>query len=412
MTIPYLPGPEATVGPAVASLIQSVGQIADPNFEFRRTFERALASNPGLLQQLADLEFTSGGELSKNLGSLFSPQALAAVTGARPSVRAQTEKGVGEVLPQLQGLTAEELPQDPTLLQQAGVRALTGTTPGALQQETLEGRLRRVAGNYLATLSPERLSQIGAYASIPAIMQDEHFIKSLELQERLYKLRQQDRISEWYERLQEQSAIWWQHNTGIGTSADWALYFSPEGRKRLERIKTGGAGVTLTADDERLQAVDEYYRTQAPAERKTLDLNRVGTGITQSMQAVLKADNDALRSGMISVLNQQLANFAQLSQLPLIEAKWTEKGEVGQMFPALFGKTLVLINTATKEQISPDDLAGMVSTAQVPQTQGGAGAAALSPERARARALELQGQGKTPDQIFMIMKQEGYNITQ
>src|SRR6266516_4814819 len=179
MGVTYIPGPEATLGPALAELVKGVGHVADPNFEFRKGFERAIASNPQLLQQLADLEYKSPGAITTAFKDVLSPEAFSSLAGTKPSAKAVSEKAISEAIPSVAGLTTEQLPQQPTIAQTAATRELTGARPEELQHEGAAGTMRRAAMEYVGSLPPVDRERLGAYATFPTIMNDEHFVQEL-----------------------------------------------------------------------------------------------------------------------------------------------------------------------------------------------------------------------------------------
>lgn len=319
MGISYIPGAEATLGPALAQLTQAAGQLIDPNFEFRRRFTQALATNPQLLQELADVEFASGGAVSRNLGKLLSPEAFAAITGTRPSAKAVAERSLAEALPSVTGVPVSELPEEPTLAQIGAIRATTGARPGELEQEGAESRLRRLALGYIGSLTPERQQQLGTFVTFPQIMADEHFLAQLDFQERMFRLRNVDRINDSIIRMREANAIWWQQHTGVGTAEDWSDYFSGRAAKRLEKLK-GGETAEFSPADARLLELDEAFQ-QAPAERRALILNRIDLGLTRGIESVQEARSDSERAARLAGLNQLLQERARMGA-PRLQAKW------------------------------------------------------------------------------------------
>jgi hypothetical protein len=67
MGIQYIPGPEQLLAPVAATIGEAVGRMINPNFQFQQGMRQALATNPGLIQQLADIEAMAPGTLG-NLG--------------------------------------------------------------------------------------------------------------------------------------------------------------------------------------------------------------------------------------------------------------------------------------------------------------------------------------------------------
>lgn len=61
--VTFIPGPEALLAPAAREITQGVMHFLNPNREFQRNMQIQLATNPELLQNLADIEHRSPGTM-------------------------------------------------------------------------------------------------------------------------------------------------------------------------------------------------------------------------------------------------------------------------------------------------------------------------------------------------------------
>jgi len=277
-------------------------------------------------------------------------------------------------------------------------------------------------------------------------MADEHFMKQLALQEEMFRARNRDRISDMMARLHEQNIIWWQQTTGRGTTDGWELFFSDQGRKRLEALSGEDPRrpvTSLNAQDRELLDIQRAFQ-EAPAEKRALDLNRVDSGIGRLNAAIDKETDASVRAGLIVAMNQQLMNRARITGATPIHAAWApsesarqhagEKGLAGDVASILgYFKKLRYFDDKNNE-VSPETIDALSMTEPVNQrgvVPGGVAAPAPAPApvaptapqdttvaRAQGRALELQAQGTREGKsgvalrnwILMKMKQEGFNV--
>lgn len=426
MGISYIPGPEATLGPALAELVKGIGTAVNPNAEFRKKFEQALATNPSMVQQLADLEFKSPGSVTEAFKDYISPQTRDAILGAKPSVRAQGEAAVGGAIPSVSGLTADQLPAAPTLAQIGATRELTGVRPEELGQEGAAGTMRRAAMEYVGSLSPADRARLGAYATFPTIMNDEHFAQQLKLQRDIFESRHADRINEWRLQKRTANAAWWQQKTGVGTIDTWDSYFyEPTAQARLEKLQ-GGQITSPTREDMQLLQVDEAAKA-APAEWRLLNLNRTRLGIQQAYKGIKDSETDSERLAKIADLNQLLSERAKFGG-PQVHAEWAPSEEsktlakgkepLGSALGAVLSryKKLRFFDAAGNEideasALSPPEAPQpRVQNPAPPTAQPAPVDTTHSLESARKRAAELQAMGLTREAVIAKLKAEGYNI--
>ena len=393
MTAPIvLPDYGAQLAEALARLGRGVRDIAAPHAEERIAFRKAAAANPAILQNLRDLAeiqgYTPTFEALKNLvpqdlldviTSLEpSPEARIRKAGARAVEQAEPETltalGMADILKLPPAEAARqlalapaiprvaELPPGevgPTAAERGAARFVGGEFPEEAAAGVVQGDLVKLAGQHISALSPERKAELGAYQALPTLMADEHFMKQLALQERMFEARNRDRISDMMTRLAEQNIIWWQQNTGIGTTDGWREFFSEKGRKRLEALSGEDPRKpvsSLTAQDRELLEIQRAFQA-APAEKRALDLSRVDTAIGRLRVAIDKERSTSTRAGFIVALNQQLLNKARITGAAPMHAAWAPAEVPTALEPVMGG----LIRQTTRKLRFYDDKNNEVS---------------------------------------------------
>lgn len=354
MTAPIiLPNYGEQIGESFARIGKSLGEIIHPHAGEQDAFRRAVAANPKLLQNIRDLVVEQPPEeifaaikrfvpqdlidvitnmnpspeatikaAGRRAITQASPEGLAAlglgsVMGMAPTAAAR-ELAVAPKIGEAAGLTPEQV--GPTAAERGAYADVAGQPPEEAGVGLLKGKAVQAAGEFWNSLSPENKAKLGAYSSLPAIMADDHFTQQLALQREIFEARKGDRVSELMLRLKEQNIIWWQQNTGVGTTEGWREFFSPDGSKRLDKLKSG-AVTDITNEDQQLLDIDRAFKA-APAEKRALDLNRTDAGVTKLITAIGKTTDESVRAGLISALNQQFINRARLTDSPPIHAAW------------------------------------------------------------------------------------------
>src|SRR6266576_943967 len=425
-------------GEQLAEAFKNIGgglaEIIAPNAPERHAFRKAVADNPEILQNLADLAYINGPESVFNKSNakfipqdIFdtihslkpSPEAVIRRAGAGAINTASpgqlTALGLGSAmhLPPLEAarqlalspvvpVVAGQAPGDvgTTTAERGAYQTLTGEQPQEGAAGVVQGSLIQLAGKYINSLTPERRAQLGAYQAVPTLIADEHFMKQLALQEEIWRARDRDRISDMMARLHEQNIIWWQQNTGVGTTDGWDNFFSDKGRRRLEQLSGQDPKhpvTSLTADDRELIEIQRAFQA-APAEKRALDLNRADAGIRQLRTAIEKETDSSVRAGFIAALNSQLLNKARISGTEPIHAAWASSeaaramAEGGGAPPGMeglyqgFGAVLsrfrkLRFYNAKNEEVSADAIEAFSNVEAPTNTRGipGAGAGSSTP---------------------------------
>lgn len=130
MTIPYVGGLGEDIGPGLSAIADAVGQILNPNEQFRRQAQALFLEKPELMQKFVDVEKANPGTL-KAFG--FGDKATNLLSGMQESIPALVAR---KIAPKV----ADEL-QDPNSLatRSATTQAVSGQTPGQLQTEDFAG---------------------------------------------------------------------------------------------------------------------------------------------------------------------------------------------------------------------------------------------------------------------------------
>lgn len=310
MGVSYIPGQD--LGPALAQLASSIGEIAKPHVHFQKAFQQALASRPELIQQLADLEGTSPGTLQS-----FEPllgQGLVDVLGSViPSAASTKERLVTPNLEQVANTPVDmlnNLPQTPGMI--AATQYLTGARPQQLQEEQHKSEELVAAGDFVANMTQAEKDELGIHGS-EDILKDPQFIQRLILNRAEARERRSDTIFNYMKQKEISNANYWQQNLGVGTIDDWLNYFSPKGKARLNALEQGAPP---KPEDGALMQVAAAFES-APIRLRATFLNQTVDNIRQLIPSIAKADG-AARSALIASLNQTLIQAGSK-----IVAKWT-----------------------------------------------------------------------------------------
>jgi hypothetical protein len=166
MGISFQPGPEALLAPAAMQISQALQQLLAPNYQFQLGLRQALATNPALIQQLADVEALAPGTLA-GLGAgnvadtiTRTPQSAQGefqqqnrgkiVKNAETNLEADTIKGMMTID---EAKTIFDLMQkDPKLKIEDAMRKITG--------ETATQRAQRPAAELSGALAQDKLNAL------------------------------------------------------------------------------------------------------------------------------------------------------------------------------------------------------------------------------------------------------------
>jgi len=416
MGITYIPGPEATLGPALAQIAQGIGDIIKPGSRQQKAFQQALAQRPELIQQLADMEGQSPGTLESFEG-ILGPELVSVLSRMVPSLRSQRETAIAREIPGIANVPQDQLSQVAQTPAQIGaVASLTGARPQQLVEEAQQGKERVYAAEFISHMSDEDKKRMGVYGTSEGILQDPQFVKQLILGRELTRARRVDDINNFMLQKKITDATRWLDKTGVGTIDDWLLFFSDAGRARIKKIQQGGEP---TEDDMRLLQAAEAF-AQAPNELKYSHLNSVTDNIRQLIPSIDKSDQ-ATRPVLVAALNQNLRSLGSG-----ITAKWGQPQGVfgiGRSLPDwMIGDQLQFVDENNKP-LSQNDALALLSTGQSRATRQpsppGGNSEDVEKTRARARSLAQELfpgvdvgalSSAQKQQIRAKLKQEGYKV--
>jgi hypothetical protein len=147
MGISYIPGPEALLAPAAQQIASGLERFINPNLQFQRQMQAALATNPALIQQLADLESNAPGLLQQmGFGELGN-----SIANVPQSIQAMIQQGS-------RGAVTEAL-RDKSNVDIAATRAVTGQTPTEISTDKVRKLLAEKG--YAAMEDPEVAAYVG-----------------------------------------------------------------------------------------------------------------------------------------------------------------------------------------------------------------------------------------------------------
>lgn len=149
MTIPYLKGADETVGPALSSLADTIGNMINPNAKFNQMMKMAFIQDPGLMQKFVDVEKANPGTLAA-FG--FSDKASDLLSGMQESIPALKNR---LLLPDVAAIL-----QKPATRRVAATELATGKTPGQLEEEDFSEWFTKEGHKLLEQGGPELFMRV------------------------------------------------------------------------------------------------------------------------------------------------------------------------------------------------------------------------------------------------------------
>lgn len=142
MTIPYIGGAGENIGPGLSAIGDALGQLLNPNEQFRRQAQALFLQKPELMQKFVDVEKANPGTL-KAFG--FGDKASNLLGGMEESIPALIARRLAPKI-------ATEL-QDPNsaATRTATTRAISGETPGQLAADDFSGWFAKEGQKLLAS---------------------------------------------------------------------------------------------------------------------------------------------------------------------------------------------------------------------------------------------------------------------
>lgn len=437
MGVSYIPGPEAILGPALAQVAGSVGDIIKPNSRFQQAFQRELSTRPELLQQLVDLESQSPGVVSKQFAPIIGEELATVISSMTPSLNAQKANLVRDALPSIANVPIEMLPEVArTPAQVAAVQTLTGATTDQLtiereqaSQATRAAKQRVAAQRWWNNLSQEQKEgMVGPYGGLDDLLADPNFLQRLAIDWADQQARRADDVYRFMQERRIIDATRWLDTTKVGSIDDWLFFFSDKGRKRLNALQTGTAA---GPDDAPLLAVAAAFGN-APRRDRLKDVNIVVDNLNQTLPKIRNAQDEGERAALIASMNQQLADLGsgfQLQYTSASKAGGKEKPGIVRMIPGVRGREVRFYDREGNEVTQADLVKGLFGGVPAGTSNAGAGAGAgnsgsaggvpnnnFSQASLRARYWQAEGQrqGLTGDSlnnyIRSKLRAEGINV--
>ncbi len=264
-------------GEALASIGQTIGQLADPDREKREQFERFLISDPGNVAALAE-QIRLNPALAETIFDFVPEETLAAIratprtsiqeiegatadflAGAPPDVQdifgRFTAAAMANTNPKEIATLGQELAarlaaiKEPGVARAGAIRDITGLTPGQLSGDAIDAELNtRALGLFQGFEGPSQ-DRTALRNSLEAALVDSDLALQHVRRRELALIgidAGSQAISDRAEEARQQAeAIDMVAQTNIGTSAGWQVYlfnlgFNRRGRTLLQQVRSGG----------------------------------------------------------------------------------------------------------------------------------------------------------------------------
>jgi hypothetical protein len=353
MGISYIPGPEQLLAPAVDQIAKGVMKFLNPNRDLQFAVRGAMATNPELLQHMADIEGNNPGTMAKlGLGPIADiigsvSQSAGALTekalrpGAAGTATAQqgAARSTAEMTTQKNQLNSDIIKKagtimgaDPSISFDAALRTLTGQTGTERTAEETKAKVEQgVASKQLEQLQragqlPKDLSQVnwrskandflnGKLPGSEAVAYFGNTDTSKAFQEAIDGIKQDRQIAastalaalhgdKTVDNFRTQKAFQeYERSGGVGSLATWQKFlFDPATQARAKQLVTGTIKPS-GQDDQDLMQIAQVTKTQVDTD-KLKDIATLNNSLAKQMKAATDAPSDDARQVAIDGLNQ------------------------------------------------------------------------------------------------------------
>lgn len=374
MGIQYIPGPEQILVPAAEQISQGLAKFLNPAKDLQIATQRAMATNPELIQHMADMEASAPGTLhGLGLGPIADlvsmiPQSAAgaAEVAARPGAakEAVAQQGARTATATTTAATAtlnadvvknaaKIMSADPSISFDTALRTLTGETAAGREATKREAQVKtEQAKQTLAQIQrarglPEDLSKVdwtseardfldgnlsGAAATAyfgnrdtqEAFSTAIHGVltqRQLDAQKALAAQRGDKSVDNFRTQKAFQE---YEKSGGVGNLDSWQKFlFSPEAQDKARALMSGAAKPANQEDRDLLQ-IAKVTKTQIDTD-KLRDITSVNDKIATQMKRVDTAASDQEREVGIQGLNELLKQRANLGGLK-VTATYNDRG--------------------------------------------------------------------------------------
>jgi hypothetical protein len=374
MGIQILPGPDAVLNPAIAGLGQAIDKFLNPNRDLQRSVQAAMATNPELLQHMADLESGNPGTFAKlglgpvaDLISSVGPSTHEIVdTALQPGAAATAiakqgaEKATAQAQTAQAGLTGDIvkkagniMAQDPSISFDTALRTLTGQTGTGRTAEQMKNQVEIGSGQKTlealqrAGQLPKDLSQVdwtgkatdflnghlsgseaSAYFGNPDT--SKAFTEAIDGVKQQRQLDAQKAIAALHgdksvDNFRTQKAFQeYEKSGGVGTLDTWHKFlFDPEAQDRARNLMNGSVQ-PANQEDRDLKSIAQVTKQQVATD-KLRDITTLNNNINTAMKRVDTAGSDQEREVAIQGLNQLLSQRSQFGGMK-VQASYNDRG--------------------------------------------------------------------------------------
>jgi hypothetical protein len=376
MGIQYIPGPEALLAPAAATIAQGVAKFLNPNRQLQFKVREEMATNPDLIQKLGDLESGNPG-LMHQLGlgpiadviSSVTPStkelidratqpdapatAVARQKAEKTGADAQTAKNMmtGDIIKKAGDIMAA----DPSISFDAALQTLTGQTASQRTVSKAEEKVRvetankQLEGLQRAGQIPKDLKTIDWKAEATDFLNGNFKEKGAvfaayfgnpdtgkTFQEAIDGVKQERQIAaskalaalhgdKSVDNFRTQKAFQeYEKSGGVGTLDSWQSFlFDPEAQQRAREL-AGGAATPANQSDRDLLNIAKVTKQQVDTD-KLKDIATLNNKIAAQMKTMDTSVSDQARQVAIDGLNMLLKQRGAMGGMD-VTASYNDRG--------------------------------------------------------------------------------------
>lgn len=374
MGITYIPGPGQEIAQSISGIGDALNKFMNPNRDLQIAVQRAAATNPELLQHMADMEAANPGTMARlglgNVGQAIAGVSQSAAGAAEQAVRPgapkqavaqqQAATQTAETTTAKGALTAEVIQKagkimaaDPSISFDAARQLITGQTAAQAQTETAKADVataeskRQLEQLQRAGQLPKDLNTIDwndqarkfLDGNLPGALPTAYFGNpdtAKSFQEAISSIMQQRQIdaskaiaamrrSDSVDDFRVQKAFQeYQRSGGVGNLDVWQKFLFDPGAQARAKDLISGKVKPETPEDKDLLNIANVTKQQVDLD-KIRDVTLINDKINNQIKKVNEAGSDEERQVLLDGLNQYLGQRTALGGMA-ITAKYNDRG--------------------------------------------------------------------------------------
>lgn len=452
MGIQIIPGPGDQIAGTIKDIASGIDKFINPNKDLQLAVQRAAATNPELLQHMADLEANAPGtmgrlglgQLAPIIGAIPQSAQAAGEAATRPRAAEQATSAQSAAIATSNATTAKAqltgdlvkkagniMAQDPNISFDAALKTLGLDTQSERTVADTKAKVTVAEGDKaLATVLrarqlPEDLSEIdwttearsflngdlaGSAAAAYFGNPDTREAFSTAIRE-IMTQRQIDATTAWHamrgqgvDNLEKRQAFAWYTKTGGVADLDtWRQYlFRPEARQRAAELL---AGAKPANDQEKALLQIAQVNKEFTNSNQLRNVAKINDAISTAMKRVEDADTPDKKQQAINSLNLALKQRAALGGMD-VQAEWKD-----EKWYNLLDSDRLIFKDKNGKVVDPENVQAIIADPEAKDLAGPAMSQAAQRSLEAILALPPSARGAALNKLRMQMQGKNAGVT-